>query len=248
MSRTGPEFYDVETVFEHYSNHRDRADNPNETIEQPILWEMIGDPSGFFVLDLGCGDARIAEAFKTAGAARYVGIEGSVRMVKRSHERIDPSFAEVRHLNLENFQPSPAEFDLIVSSLAFHYVEDIRSLFVKLHQALKPDGKLVFSVEHPVITSCNSSLDTSPIRGAWTVDGYFERGPRQVRWMGDVVTKYHRTLQDFFELLGQTGFQLEKFRESDPAPERFRDVDLWRRRRRIPLFLLMSATKHGVRS
>jgi SAM-dependent methyltransferase len=243
MTRSGPDFYDVEKVFETYSDHRKRSDNPNETIEQPILWELIGDPSGLSVLDLGCGDAGVAKRFKAQGARRYVGIEGSARMVGRAKNQIEPGFSEIRHLRLEDCVPELDQYDLVISSLAIHYLEDLKTLFSKVRSSLRSGGRLVFSVEHPVITACNKSLEESPIRGAWLVDAYFERGARSVRWMGDEVTKYHRTVQDYLDLLLETGFLLERLRESDPPRQKFADPGLWSRRRRIPLFLLISARK-----
>lgn len=42
-------------------------------------------------------------------------------------------------------------FDVILSSLAFHYVADYEILVKKIYRILKSGGKLVFTVEHPVL-------------------------------------------------------------------------------------------------
>lgn len=44
-------------------------------------------------------------------------------------------------------------FDVILSSLAFHYVADYEILVKKIYRILKSGGKLVFTVEHPVFTA-----------------------------------------------------------------------------------------------
>ncbi|WP_334073772.1 hypothetical protein [Paenibacillus sp. A14] len=33
-------------------------ENANDTLEKPVIWELLGDVSGKKVLDSGCGDAR----------------------------------------------------------------------------------------------------------------------------------------------------------------------------------------------
>lgn len=247
MDKTGPDFYDNEEVFRFYMEHRAKTDTPNETLEQPILWELIGDPRHLKVLDLGCGDARVAKKFKALKAREYLGIDGSKRMVNLAVQNVEPGFSEVQLSDLENCVLPNSEFDLVISSLAFHYIDDLELLFKKIHSALKPGAKLVFSVEHPVLTSNNQSLEKSPIREAWLVDNYFIRGKRSVKWMGDTVTKYHRTIEDYIKLISKAGFAIENFRESEPNEKYFNDQALLERRKRIPLFLILSAKKNRAK-
>ena len=59
--------------------------------------------------------------------------------------------------------PPAGPFDLVYSSLAFHYVAGLPRLLGLVHDALAAGGALVFSVEHP--------LYTAPSRPEWTADG-----------------------------------------------------------------------------
>lgn len=59
MGLPGPEFYDNDDVFETYIAHRDRPDSPNDTLEKPVLLELLGNLGGKRILDLGCGDTTI---------------------------------------------------------------------------------------------------------------------------------------------------------------------------------------------
>jgi len=243
MTKKGPEFYDNKDVLQFYMNHRSTGDAPNENMEHPLLWELIGNPNGLTVLDLGCGDARIAHQFRKLGAKQYLGVEGSQRMFELAQKNLKPGFSEVQLSWLEDLVSPAGHFDLVISSLALHYIENLKMLFDKICESLKPAGRFIFSVEHPVITSDNRSLDASPVREAWLVDNYFVRGERQVQWMGDTVTKYHRTIEDYLSLITESGFSLQSFREADPQRENFKDTALWERRRRIPLFLILAAKK-----
>jgi hypothetical protein len=55
MSHSGADFYDDDAVFATYVRHRQRANNPNDTLEKPVVLEMIGSVEGQRVLDLGWG-------------------------------------------------------------------------------------------------------------------------------------------------------------------------------------------------
>ena len=70
-------------------------------------------------------------------------------------------------------------------------------------------------------------------------------GGLETEWMGSCVVKFHRTLENYVRLIQSTGFRLETLREPGPTPELFASQEEFRRRQRIPLFLLLSAIREG---
>lgn len=54
---------------------------------------------------------------------------------------------------MEEVTLPPATIDVVLSSLAFHYVATFETLIKSISVWLKPGGVLVFSVEHPVYTA-----------------------------------------------------------------------------------------------
>ncbi|CAA9549716.1 MAG: Ubiquinone/menaquinone biosynthesis methyltransferase UBIE [uncultured Thermomicrobiales bacterium] len=130
----------------------------------------------------------------------------------------------------------------MVSSLALHYLADIATVFARIFGTLAPGGRFVFSVEHPVITSCDRGWQSGP-RQAWLVDDYFAEGPRETAWLGGRVVKYHRTVEAYFAALQRAGFVVDRLREAHPRPERFADEAEFARRKRIPLFLVLAGHK-----
>ena len=112
-----------------------------------------------------------------------------------------------------------------------------------MFQTLKTNGTFTFSVQHPVITSSFESLQTSGKRTSWLVDDYFKLGKRVEPWIDQEVIKYHRTTEDYFTLLQQAGFTITSLKEATPNPTYFQDEEEYKRRLRIPLFLLFSCTK-----
>jgi hypothetical protein len=115
--------------------------------------------------------------------------------------------------------------------------------FRNVHKTLKPNGRFVFSMVHPVITSSDKSRENNAVRTSWIVDDYFKQVSRRVRLQNDYVTQYHRTLETILMSLQKSGFIFEGLREGYPKPENFKDKELLERRMRIPLFLILSATK-----
>ncbi|WP_292870834.1 class I SAM-dependent methyltransferase [Nostoc sp. LPT] len=80
MEQTGPNFYDDEAVFTTYIRHRQRIDRPNDTLEKPMMMDLIRPITGKRILDLGCGDAAVGRELLDRGAASYTGIEGSHKL------------------------------------------------------------------------------------------------------------------------------------------------------------------------
>lgn len=243
MGNPGPEFYDDEHVFAAYQQHRRRADNPNDTLEKPVILELLGPVAGRHVLDLGCGDAAFGRELLQQGAARYVGIDGSRRMVEQARRSLAGTSGQVVHATVEDWDYPTATFDLVVARLVLHYLADLTALCAEVYSTLKPGGRFVFSVEHPVITSCDRGWPAGSLRQDWIVDNYFGTGARVTSWLGSTVVKYHRTVEDYFGTLQRASFVVEQLREACPVREHFQDEATYHRRRRIPLFLFLAGRK-----
>lgn len=243
MEKTGSNFYDDEAVFATYKQHRQRADTPNETLEKPVLMDLIGSITDKRILDLGCGDAAIGRELLHQGAASYVGIESSHKMAAVARQMLADTSGQIILQTIEDWTYPHAVFDLVIARLALHYVADLAPIFTKVFQALAPSGQFVFSVEHPAIASCDRGWTAGTLRQDWVVDNYFTTGVRVTNWLGGTVKKYHRTVEDYFHLLQEAGFLIMDLREAHPQCDRFHDAQTYERRKRIPLFLILAARK-----
>src|SRR4051812_5137595 len=241
----GPSFYDDDGVFSTYMRHRARDETPNDTLEKPDLLELIGEVDGLRILDLGCGNAEIGRELLAAGARSYLGVEPSKNMLEEAHKTLADTAGQVAAATIEAWDYPPAAFDLVISRLALHYVEDVDSTFRQVFRTLTPGGRVVFSVEHPVLTSCDRGLAPGAKRQDWIVDEYHVSGRRVTQWMGQDVVKYHRTVEEYVGGLLRAGFQIEGLREGRPRRERFLREETYRRRLRIPMMLLLAARKPG---
>ena len=240
--KSGPDFFDDPAVFEMYLSRRSDPASLNETLERPILMELIGEMQGLRVLDLGCGDARIGLEFLENGQSDYVGVEGSRKMAGLARETLAGTMAAVHLSKIEDWAFPTQDFDLVISRLALHYLEDLRKVFGNVYESLVPAGRFIFSIEHPVITSSDRSQHGGK-RQEWIVENYFDTGVRRRTFMGAEVIIYHRTFEEYFMDLRSAGFQVDSVRESRPQPAMLLDEKADERSKRIPRYLFFSASR-----
>ncbi|WP_063781000.1 class I SAM-dependent DNA methyltransferase [Nonomuraea sp. SBT364] len=239
----GGRFYDLPRISSRYLGHRHSgAAGPNHVMEEPAFLAELGSVDKLRVIDLGCGDATTGLQLLNAGCQSYLGVDSSASMVTASGESLRGTAGRVVRMDMEDFSAPPGTCDLVVSRLALHYVEDVESVLAACRDCLSPGGRLIFSVIHPLLSAYDSQSDGT--RTSWVVDDYFSRGARDRRWMGGNVVWFHRTVEDYVGALLRAGFSLDSLRECEPAEARFGgEAEEFARRRRVPLFLLLSATR-----
>jgi SAM-dependent methyltransferase len=243
MSPHGPAFYDDDRIFATYTAHRQQPDNPPDSLEKPVFLDLAGAVVDQRILDLGCGAALFGREALEQGCRMYVGVEGSRNMVAVAKKTLAGSTGKVIHTAIEAWNYPEAAFDLVVSRLVLHYIEDFAAICANVYQTLAPNGRFIFSVEHPVITACAHSWQTNGSQSGWIVDTYFVPGPRITAWLGGEVVRYHRTIEAYFAPLQSAGFVVESLRESSPYREQFADEVTYEQRKRVPLFLFLAARK-----
>lgn len=246
MEYKGSSVYDKKEFYDHYMVRRHRNESPNKRIENPALFDLLGDIGGLSILDLGCGDASLGEELLIRNCSSYLGIDGSKNMCEKAAGKLEGSRGRVQHCSLEEYEYPPNTFDRVVSQLVLHYIEEIEQVMEKVYHTLKPGGEFVFSVQHPVLTASVESMRGGK-RSNWIVDDYFSSGKRIEPWIGEEVVKYHRTIEDYFLLLQRAGFEIQTLREGTPQRENFETEEEYERRKRIPLFLLFSCKKPYIK-
>ncbi len=145
--------YDNAEFFEHHSRLGRSVEGLDGAPEWPALRALLPDLRGLTVLDLGCGFGWFCRWGRQQGAAHVVGIDVSERMLARARTTTqDPAITYTR-ADMEHLALSPASFNLVYSSLALHYIEDLNRLLSAVYRSLVPGGSVVFSVEHPIFTA-----------------------------------------------------------------------------------------------
>lgn len=239
--------YDNPEFFAGYQRLRETGSGLNDVLEQPALRAMIpASLDGLRVLDVGCGFGDFARKARAFGASSVIGIDVSESMLSEASKKTDDPRVRYVRMSIEEMDLGDEKFDLVVSSLALHYVEDYRAALRRIAEVLNPGSRFVFSVEHPICTALEEQrwiLDEDGKPLFWPIDNYRSEGPRHTKWFVENVVKYHRTVESYVQGLLDTGFSLEGLAEPEPTAESLSlNPGLLLHRRRPP-FLLMAAIK-----
>ncbi|WP_137390570.1 class I SAM-dependent methyltransferase [Rhodoligotrophos defluvii] len=242
--------YDDPAFFAAYRDMQRSREGLEAAGEWPAFRTMLPPFRDKRVLDLGCGFGWHCRYARAEGARSVVGVDLSERMLAQA--RVLGTDPAVRYENaaIEDLAFPDGSFDVVLSSLALHYVADVRSVCVKVYRWLTPGGAFVFSVEHPIFTARAAQdwhYGADGERLHWPVDDYQHEGLRRTSWLAENVAKYHRTIAGYLNPLLECGFILRRIEEPVPAAEtRARDLardpalkDEWRR----PMFLLARADR-----
>ncbi len=212
--------YDNEEFFLKYSEMRNSESGYNAGLEEPAVRSLLPDLSGKDVLDLGCGSGKFCRYAFEKGAESVTGVDISKNMIELAEKESNKSINFIIS-SIEDYDYPHEKFDVVVSSLAFHYVEKYEEVADRIFGCLRRDGVFIFSVEHPMVTcSCKGwIMDENGEKSAWQVDEYHNEGKRLTKWFVDDVVKYHRTVETYVNTLIKTGFQIASLNEPKPLPE-----------------------------
>ena len=182
--------------------------------EHPAMRSVIGDPKGLKVLDAGCGPGFLSRDLLDKGAASATAFDISPNTVEIAR-RTTGGRANCFVADLA--QPQTAledqSFDLVVSSLAIDYVRDWSVPLSEFARVLKPGGRLVMSVQHPMGAyewyQPPSAFGVHLCSATWK--GF---GGEPVE-----VPDYYRSFEEVMNPVLEAGFRLQKLHETKPARE-----------------------------
>ncbi|GAA5046836.1 SAM-dependent methyltransferase [Thermocatellispora tengchongensis] len=167
---------------------------------------LLGEVAGRRVLEVGCGAGQCGRWLVTQGA-HVVGIDLSFRQLRHSR-RIDLDSGVALPAAVADAGALPfaaASFDLACSAFgALPFVADARAVLAEVRRVLRPGGRFVFSVSHPI----RWAFPDDPGPAGLTADrSYFDRTP-YVEYGEDgepVYVEHHRTLGDWVEAIVGAG-------------------------------------------
>jgi len=174
-----------------------------------------------------------------------VGIDLSEKMLARAREATSDPAIEYRRSAIEDIDFPAGTFDVVISSLALHYVEQFDRVCFAVERCLADAGAFVMSVEHPIFTAREEQdwhYDAAGSPLHWPIDNYLCEGIRRTRWLTDVV-KYHRTTTSYVNALMAAGFRIAALLEPAPPAELLEARPELAEHLRRPMFLLVAATK-----
>lgn len=237
--------YDDPTFFEKYSQMNRSQKGLEGAGEWSTLKKLLPTFQGKRVLDLGCGYGWHCIYAMEQGALSVTGIDISEKMLEIAREKTP--FPQVQYLRIpiEDIDFPTDSFDIVISSLAFHYLPSFEEIVRKINHCLTREGYFVFSVEHPVFTAYGTQdwyYDKEGKILHFPLDNYFYEGKRKAHFLGEEVTKYHKTLTTYLNGLLTNGFELLNVVEPQPPVEMF-SIEGMKDEMRRPMMLIIAARK-----
>ncbi|MFC7343279.1 class I SAM-dependent methyltransferase [Saccharopolyspora griseoalba] len=170
---------------------------------------LLGEVRGRRVLEIGCGAASCARWLAARGA-EAVGLDisaGMLRHATRAAERSGVSVPLVQ-ASADQLPFATGSFDLACSAFGgVPFVADVGRTFGEVARVLRPGGRWVFAVTHPMRWIFPD--DPGPT-GLTATNSYFDRTPYLEVDEDDRATyvEHHRTLGDFVRAIDAAGLHL----------------------------------------
>jgi SAM-dependent methyltransferase len=177
---------------------------------------LLGDVRGLSILEVGCGSAPCARWLATQGA-HPVAFDITPGMLAHARQGNEVSGIDVPLVQASADQLPFADdsFDLACSAFgAIPFVADVGSVLGEVARVLRPGGRFVFAVTHPLRWIFPD--DPGP-DGLVVAQSYFDRTP-YVEVDGDGAATYvehHRTLGDFIRAINGAGMVLRDLIEPE---------------------------------
>jgi ubiquinone/menaquinone biosynthesis C-methylase UbiE len=229
-----------------------KSDYHRWKLHGPALLRAVGDVEGSRVLDLGCGQGWFSRQLARRGA-RVTGLDWSPSMIAiaRERERRHPlgvGYVCADATSIGKRWPARS-FDLVAACMSLQDMPRPDRALRGAARVLKPRGRVVVSVLHPVNTAPEAHWTTrEPGRhGPWILDGYFDEGPKDVRWRLRPtervirIPQWHRTFENWFRLFVAGGLVVTHVWEPRPTALQAKGRTGFEGPRRVPFFLVLEA-------
>lgn len=208
----------------------------NTLYDRPSLLALIEGEEFENCLDMGCGPGEYIPELKKK-SQHITAIDLSlefIEMVKSKYPDIKSYVCDVS----KGLQEEDSSFDLVISPLAIHYVEDFDALFSEVNRVLKKGGVFIFSTDHP-------TMDVQYNKPS----NYFKREKVTQSWniFGESKTEvsfYRRPVTETFNSLFKNGFVIEGFNEGVPSEKiKEKSEKLYEKLTTFPQFIFVRAKK-----
>ncbi|MGW4400134.1 class I SAM-dependent methyltransferase [Amycolatopsis nivea] len=181
----------------------------NAYYTRPAILDLAGDVAGRKILDAGCGAGPLAASLRDRGA-HVSGFDFSATMVELARKRLGAD-ADLRVADLSRPLPyADQQFDDVVAALVLHYLEDWSAPLAELRRIIRPGGRLILAVNHPVL-----------YKFIHPEGNYFavERWSEEYTFNGQkgVLEYWHRPLHAMTDAFTEAGFRVSVVSEPYPA-------------------------------
>jgi ubiquinone/menaquinone biosynthesis C-methylase UbiE len=241
----------------------EEGDRWHRLLIEPPFERVIGDVGGLRVLEVACGNGRLARRMARRGAT-VTAVDASEGMILHAREREAeaPTGTDYRVADAAGLGSlADGSFDLVVAGMALMDIADAQGALREVGRALRVGGRLVASMIHPCFdtgeeNSCwvaeRYAYETRVFRkvgryreifehsAGWRVGGH--QDPQRVM----KTPYYHRPLSWYFRAIKTAGLAVTAFEEPEPTEKFVAESSQGPYLRKIPLHCVIEARKLGA--
>lgn len=198
-------------------------------LEKPAMHLLLPDVKGKKILCIGCGTGEEVNYLNNL-EAEVIGIDISEGMLKVAKNNF-PNL-KLKKMDMMKLDFPKDSFDLVYSSLAFHYTDNLKGLFKGIFKILKDKGNLLFSTTHPFFDAADifelngekyhvighsRNIETKKLT---TYGNYFKENKITQDWKNNFIVNFeHKTVSTWINDLTETKFKILKVVEPRPVIE-----------------------------
>ena len=189
---------------------------------------LLGEVTGRRVLEIGCGSAPCSRWLRRAGA-HPVALDLSAGMLGRAADlnRTTGLAVPLLQADVGALPLADASVDLACSAFGgLPFVADVEGALAEVRRVLRPGGRFVASVNHPMRWPLPDSPDPADLT---VTSSYFDRTP-YVETDDDgraTYVEHHRTVGDWVRALVRAGLVVDDLVEPEWTPGRTQEWGQW---------------------
>ncbi len=187
----------------------------------PLARELL---SGYDkILDIGSGEGQISRTLCDSGADTAIGVDPTHNQIVEASRRGGAALylrGQAEHLPFRS-----GSFDAAIACLVFEHIEEMDLAIKEVSRILRPKGKFVFFLNHPLVQTPGSGwIDDQildPPEQYWRIGPYLTEsiGMEEVD-KGVFLPFIHRPLSRYVNALSEAGLKINLMHEP-PPPEGF---------------------------
>lgn len=232
----------------------------------PAILEVLGDPRGKRVIDVGCGNGHLSYMLHSKGAL-VTGIDKSEEMIHvcKSHH---PSINFI-NMDITNVSDLQSVYDCAIFNNSLQDISGYQDALKNVSKMLKTNGDAIIIIKHPCFHPriqengwkicfendghyCMTGHGLTSLLEEkekytgiyFSMDRYYSNDPHNRDWYGEATTSFTRTLEEYFSAVLSAGFSVSGVFEPKPRPGGKVDHEcLYELLTRIPNFLVIHAKR-----
>lgn len=205
-----------------------------DQLNTPAFFAMLPDVSGLLGLDIGCGEGHNTRLLVQRDA-RMKAIDISEVFIAhaRASEREHPLDIDYRVASAVQLPYADHSFDFATAFMSLMDIPETSRVLFEAYRVLKPGAFFQFSIAHPCFDTPHrrNLRDENHRTYAIEVGKYFQGSAGEIEeWLFKAapaevkqgmrkftIPRFRRTLSDWFNLLIEAGFRLERVEEPTPT-------------------------------